>query len=63
MVTLVTGLPLDQAALEAMLKELKAVCGAGGTVREQMLEIQGDHRDRLAALLEQRGYRVKLRGG
>ena len=50
-------------ALEARLSELKKMCGAGGTLRDDAIEIQGDHRDRLAERLRALGYRVKLAGG
>jgi translation initiation factor 1 len=62
-VTRIEGLPLSGAALDELLKELKRKCGAGGTRREQVLEIQGDQREKLAPLLEQRGYVVKRVGG
>jgi len=44
-VTLVTGVPLDDAALAVLGKQLKAACGTGGTVKDGVIEIQGDHRD------------------
>ena len=59
-VTLITGLAGD---LEGLARELKKLCGTGGTVRGDVIEIQGDHRDRLADDLRQRGYTVKLAGG
>jgi translation initiation factor 1 len=59
-VTLVTGLTGN---LEALARELKKLCGTGGTLRGDVVEIQGDHRDRLAEALRQRGYTVKLAGG
>ena len=62
-VTLVTGVPLDGAALEALAKELKARCGTGGTVRDGIIELQGEHRDRLVEDLGRRGYTVKRAGG
>jgi len=61
--TLVTGLPGSEADLDTLLKALKAQVGAGGTREGRNLVIQGDLRERLAALLESRGYRVKLAGG
>jgi translation initiation factor 1 len=60
-VTMVRGLPA--ADLEARAQELKRACGAGGTVRDGAVEIQGDHRQRLAEKLTALGYRVKLAGG
>ena len=62
-VTLVINLPGDDAAKRALLKQLKAACGAGGTLKDGVVEIQGDHRDRLVADLGARGLRVKPRGG
>jgi translation initiation factor 1 len=62
-VTLVTGLPLEGPALEALAKELKARCGTGGTVRDGVIELQGEHRDRLVEELGRRGYTVRRAGG
>jgi len=62
-VTLITGLPLDDAALKSLAKELKRSCGSGGTVRDGVIEIQGEHRDALAAELKRRGYDAKRGGG
>ncbi len=62
-VTVVTGLALDELALSALSKRLKAACGTGGTVKEGALEFQGDHRDALVALLAKEGYRSKVAGG
>ena len=62
-VTLISGLQLSSADLEALAKQFKSLCGAGGTVKEGEIEIQGDHRERIAARLEELGYKVKLVGG
>jgi translation initiation factor 1 len=63
-VTLVTGLPLGSSGLADLAGTLKRLCGSGGTVTEEgTLEIQGDHRDRVAAKLTELGYGVKLAGG
>lgn len=62
-VTLITGVPLDEAGLKDLGKQLKARCGAGGTVKDGVIEIQGDHRELLVEELKQRGWRVKLAGG
>ncbi len=62
-VTLVRGLPLAADALTALGKQLRAACGAGGTVKDGVLEIQGDHVERLMALLQQQGFKVKRAGG
>ena len=62
-VSLVTGVPLAAAELKALAKELKQKCGSGGTVKDGVIEIQGDHRDQLVALLQKKGYAVKRSGG
>jgi translation initiation factor 1 len=62
-VTVVRGLPDKGAALEARAQELKRLCGAGGTLRDGAVEVQGDHRDRIAEKLTALGYKVKLAGG
>ena len=62
-VTLIHGLPERGPALEARLSEMKRLCGAGGTLKDGVVLIQGDHRDRLAARLRALGYTVKLAGG
>jgi translation initiation factor 1 len=51
------------ATLAALASDLKRLCGTGGTLRGEILEIQGDFRDRLRAELERRGYTVKIAGG
>jgi translation initiation factor 1 len=60
-VTVVTGIPAAQ--LESLGKELKRLCGAGGTAKDGRIEIQGDHRERIVVHLEGRGMRVKRAGG
>ncbi len=62
-VTLITGLLLDQEKLKALAKELKQRCGTGGTIKDGVIEIQGDQRDLLFDLLQQRGWKVKKAGG
>jgi len=62
-VTLVTGIPLDAKALKAFAKVLKAKCGTGGTVKDGIVEIQGDQRDILVPLLQAEGWTVKRSGG
>ena len=62
-VTLVRGLALDAEALAALGKKLRSACGAGGTVKDGTLEIQGEHRDRIVALLEREGHKVQRAGG
>jgi len=62
-VTLVRGVPLEEDALKKLAKKLKSKCGSGGTVKEGVIEIQGDHRDKLVEVLQKEGYTVKLAGG
>ena len=62
-VTVVTGVPLDEAGLKDLAGDLKKACGSGGTLKDGIIEIQGEHRDRLVALLEKRGWKVKRVGG
>lgn len=62
-VTLVRGLPLADAEIDALTKQLKTACGSGGTVKDGVVEIQGDHVARLLELLAARGFKVKRAGG
>jgi translation initiation factor 1 len=62
-VTVVTGVPLGAGELDDLAKRLKTLCGAGGTVKDGRIEIQGDHRDRVVPELEARGWSVKRSGG
>jgi translation initiation factor 1 len=62
-VTVVTGLPLSGDALEALAGQLKRACGAGGAVRGDKIEIQGEQRDRVVAELIKLGYDAKRAGG
>jgi translation initiation factor 1 len=62
-VTLVAGVRGTPAALNALASDLKRLCGTGGTVRGEVIEIQGDVRERIKGELERRGYTVKLAGG
>jgi len=62
-VTVVTGLDLNPEQLRELASRLKKLCGAGGAVKEGTIEIQGEHRDLLAATLQQLGYTVKRTGG
>jgi translation initiation factor 1 len=61
-VTVIRGLPAG-AALLALAADLKRLCGAGGTVKDRVIEIQGDHREKVAGYLRVQGYVAKLAGG
>lgn len=58
-VTVVDGLPKNAAFLETLARELKQACGAGGGAGEDSVELQGDQRERLRALLARKGWTVK----
>ncbi|WP_392559237.1 stress response translation initiation inhibitor YciH [Orbus mooreae] len=62
-VCVITGLDLDDAELAKLAAELKKRCGCGGSIKEDTIEIQGDKRDLLKEMLEQKGFKVKLAGG
>jgi translation initiation factor 1 len=62
-VTTIHGLPGDDAALAHLAKALKQLAGSGGTVHDGVIELQGDHRQRVAAHLAAAGHKVKLAGG
>lgn len=62
-VTVVRGLALDAEALAVLGKQLRAACGSGGTVKDGVLEVQGDHCDRVIERLRKDGYTVKRAGG
>jgi translation initiation factor 1 len=62
-VTAIYGVAVGEEQLKDLAGVLKRLCGTGGTVKDGAIEIQGDHRDRILAALEQRGYTVKLAGG
>lgn len=60
---MITGVPLPPAELKELAAQLKRLCGSGGTVKDDVIEIQGDHRDRLVEELSGRGWTVKRSGG
>ncbi|MGR4870398.1 translation initiation factor Sui1 [Variovorax sp. LARHSF232] len=62
-VTVVKGVALDDAALALLGKALKSACGSGGTTKDGVIEIQGDHRETVMALLQKQGMTVKRAGG
>jgi len=62
-VTTVSGLDLPEAQIKILAKQLKQKCSTGGTVKDGVIEIQGDHREKLKVELEKLGHNVKLAGG
>ena len=62
-VCLITGVPLGEAELKKLAKQLKKKCGAGGAVKNGVIEIQGDQREILVDILIELGFRAKLAGG
>jgi len=62
-VTLVKKLALSEADMKELAKKLKQVCGSGGTIKADMIEIQGEHREKIAEALSKLGYKVKIAGG
>ena len=62
-VTVVTGLPGPAARIAALARSLKLACGTGGTLKDGALELQGDHRDRVEAVLGAAGLKSKRSGG
>lgn len=62
-VSVVKNLILSEEDLKALAKKLKQECGSGGTVKDGTIEIQGEHRQRMAEVLQKLGYKVKIAGG
>jgi translation initiation factor 1 len=62
-VTIISNLALNDAGLAELATRLKTKLGTGGTVKDGRIEIQGDHRDRIVAILEEIGYQAKRAGG
>ena len=62
-VTIVSGLGLEPVALNALGKLLRSACGSGGTVKDSVLEVQGDHVEQILQLLAKEGHRAKRSGG
>ena len=62
-VTMITGIPASDDAIAALTQQLKKLCGSGGTVKDGVIEIQGDHCDKVQAQLTGLGYKVKRAGG
>ena len=62
-VTLVKKLILSDEDMKELATKLKQVCGSGGTVKEGVIEIQGEHREKIAEALRKLGFKVKIAGG
>lgn len=62
-VSVVKNLVLTEEDLKTLAKKLKQECGTGGTVKDGTIEIQGEHRQRMAEVLTKLGYKVKIAGG
>ena len=62
-VTVVTGFAHKPETIEALAKKLKSQCGSGGTVKDNTIEIQGEHAPKLVSLLIDKGYKAKISGG
>jgi len=62
-VTVIRGVELDDAGLTALGKRLRTACGAGGTTKDGVIEVQGDHCERVMAALQAEGFTVKRAGG
>ena len=62
-VTLISNLHLSPDDHKALTKHLKQTCGSGGTSKDGVIEIQGDHRETIAAVLQHLGYQTKMAGG
>ncbi|AFZ01123.1 translation initiation factor [Calothrix sp. PCC 6303] len=62
-VTVITGFETNTETLQALLKQLKAQCGSGGALKENEIEIQGDHKQKILEILIKLGYKAKISGG
>lgn len=62
-VTVVSGFESSPETLADLLKKLKTHCGCGGTLKDNILEIQGEHKEKILQLLTQLGYKAKISGG
>ena len=62
-VTVISGVAASQNEMAALAQQLKKLCGSGGTVKDGVIEIQGDHCDKIQARLTELGYKVKRAGG
>ncbi|RUR75727.1 translation initiation factor [Chlorogloeopsis fritschii PCC 9212] len=62
-VTVISGFQTKPETLQALLKQLKTQCGTGGTVKDNEIEIQGDHKQKILEILTKLGYKAKISGG
>ncbi len=62
-VTVITGIPASATEITTLAQQLKKLCGSGGTVKDDTIEIQGDHLDKIQTKLTELGYKVKRSGG
>jgi translation initiation factor 1 len=62
-VTLVKNMILSEEDIKRLSRQLKQACGSGGTVKDGQIEIQGEHREKIAEFLQELGYKVKIAGG
>ena len=62
-VTLLKGLVLTEDDLTSLAKTIKQACGSGGTIKDGVIEIQGEHREKIAEILTKLGYKIKIAGG
>ena len=62
-VTVITGFQSNSETLQALLKKLKSQCGCGGTVKDNEIEIQGEHKQKILEILKGMGYKAKISGG
>ncbi len=62
-VTLIKNLMLSEEDMNALARKIKQACGTGGTVKNGVIEIQGENREKIADVLLKLGYKVKLAGG
>jgi len=62
-VSLVKNLALNERDFKTLAKKLKRLCGSGGTVKNGVIEIQGEHREKIAEILQKMGYQTKIAGG
>ncbi|AFY71421.1 translation initiation factor 1 (eIF-1/SUI1) [Thalassoporum mexicanum PCC 7367] len=62
-VTVISGFQTDAETLAKLTKQLKNQCGSGGTLKDQTIEIQGDHKQKILQFLTSLGYKAKISGG